>query len=95
MLYLEKTELPTQLHDVVVIIKLSQGSQFVKAYQDPFNGWRIVFKDIFNNAGGFASVEEYLEKQFDLYDDNHSYFEELCIEDTQQTIYLKDNSIFE
>ena len=83
------------MHDAVIIIEWSQDSSFVKAYKDPSNGWRIVFKNIFNNAGGFTSVEEYIEKQFDLYDDNHSYFEELCVEDNQQVIYLKDNSVFQ
>lgn len=94
MTYLEKDKLPAQLHDVVITIELSQGSNFVKAYRDPSNGWRIVFNKMFNNAGGFASIEEYLKKQFDLYDDNHSYFEELCEEDNQQIIYLKDGSTF-
>lgn len=95
MTYFEKEKLPAQLHDAIITIGWSQDSNFVKAYEDPFNGWRIVFENIFNNAGGFTSVEEYIEKQFDLYDDNNSYFEELCVEDDQQIIYLKENSIFE
>lgn len=95
MLYLEKEKLPAQLYDAVITIEWSQDSNFIKAHKDPLNGWRIVFDTIFNNAGGFDSVEEYIEKQFDLYDDDNSYFEELCIEDDKQIIYLKDNSIFE
>lgn len=95
MIYFEKDKLPAQLHDAVIIIELSQDSNFVKAYKDPYNGWRIVFDTIFNNDGGFDSVEQYIEKQFDLYDDDHSYLEELCIEDDQQIIYLKNGSVFE
>lgn len=95
MIYFEKDKLPAQLHDAVITIEWSQDSNFVKAYKDPNDGWRIVFDTIFNNPGGFNSVEQYLEKQFDLYDDNHSYFEELCVEDDQQIIYLKDGSVFE
>lgn len=94
MTYFEKEKLPTQLYDAVITIEWSQDSNFIKAYKDPFDGWRIAFDTVFNNAGGFTSVEEYLEKQFDLYDDGNSYFEELCIEKDQQIIYLKNNSRF-
>ena len=95
MMYFEKDKLPAQLYDAVITIEWSQDSNFVKAYKDPSDGWRIVFDTVFNNAGGFDSVEQYIEKQFDLYDDDHSYFEELCVEDNEQIIYLKDGSIFE
>lgn len=95
MMYFKKDKLPALLHDAIITIEWSQDSNFVKAYKDPSDGWRIVFDAIFNNPGGFDSVEQYLEKQFDLYDDGHSYFEELCVEDNQQIIYLKDGSIFE
>ena len=62
MLYLEKEKLPAQLYNAVITIEWSQDSSFIKAYKDPSNGWRIVFENIFNNAGGFTSVEEYIEK---------------------------------
>lgn len=94
MMYFKKDELPALLHDSIMIIELAQNSNFVKAYKDPYNGWRIVFDTEFNNFGGFASVEEYIEKQFDLYDNDNSYFEELCVEDDQQIIYLKESSVF-
>lgn len=94
MIYFQKDKLPASLHDSVMLIELFQNSNFVKAYKDPSNGWRIVFDIEFNNAAGFTSVEEYIEKIFDLYDDGNSYFEELCIEDDQQIIYLKDGSVF-
>lgn len=95
MMYFKKDELPAQLYDAVITIEGFQDSNFEKAYKDPNNGWRIVFDTEFNNAGRFTSVEEYLEKQFDLYYNGNSYFEELCIEDDQQVIYLKEGSIFE
>lgn len=94
MMYFEKDKLPNLLYDTVIIIEMYQNSKFVKAYKDPSDGWRIVFDKIFNNPAGFASVEEYIEKQFDYYNDGNSYLEELCVEDDQQIIYLKEGSVF-
>lgn len=94
MTYLEKDKLPAMLHVAVITIEWSQDSNFIKAYRDSSNGWRIVFDKMFNNAGGFTSVEKCIEKHLDIYNDNHSYFEELCEEDNQQIIYLKEGSTF-
>ena len=84
MIYKDKNMLPSFLRNAVVTIERSQDSEFIKAYKKD-DGWRLVFKTLFNNSGGFSDIESYLEKQFD---DNNSCFEELCIENDQQIIYL-------
>ena len=93
MIYFLKN-LPAQLYDIIHIIELSQNSKFNKAYKDPYNGWRIVFDILFKNTNRLTNIEKYIEKQFDTYNEGLSYFEELCVEDNQQIIYLKDNSTF-
>ena len=105
MTYRDKNALPSLLHDVIDTIEKSQNSEFVEAYRDFNDGWRIVFKTLFNNPREFSKlgdflescskIESYLENQFDVFSNNHSYFEELCIEFNQQVIYLKDGSKFE
>ena len=84
MIYKDKNMLPSFLYNAVVIIERSQDSEFIKAYKKD-DGWRLVFKTLFNNSGGFSDIESYLEKQFN---DDNSCFEELCIENDQQIIYL-------
>ena len=83
MIYKDKNMLPSFLYNAIVTIELSQDSEFIKAYKKD-DGWRLVFKTLFNNSGG--DIESYLEKQFEFND--NSYFEELCIENDQQIIYL-------
>ena len=85
MIYKDKNMLPSFLYNAVVTIEWSQDSEFIKAYKKD-DGWRLVFKTLFNNSGCFSDIESYLEKQFEF--DNNSCFEELCIENDQQIIYL-------
>lgn len=95
MKYKDKNALPSLLQDVINIIEQYQNSEFIEAYRDFNDGWLITFRTEFHNLGGFSSVEDYLEQQFNVFLDNNSYFEELCMEDNQQIIYLKDDSTFE
>ena len=95
MKYKDKNVLPSLLQDAISRIEQYQNSEFIEAYRDFNDGWRIAFKTAFHNLGGFSNIEEYLEQQFNVFLDGHSYFEELCIENGQQIIYLKDGSTFE